>query len=44
MSHTVIRFPTAARLGDERRIPNATPVSWLARLNRWLFGYQRKGR
>lgn len=44
MTHTVIRFPTAAKLGDEFRNPNATPVSRLARLKRWLFGYARTGR
>ena len=39
MSYTIIRFPTAAKLGER---PMATPVGMFTRLKRWLFGHQRK--
>jgi hypothetical protein len=37
MAHTVIRFPTAARLGEM-----ATPLPWYRLLWRKLFGHRRK--
>jgi hypothetical protein len=36
-SYTIIRFPTAARLGAM-----ATPLPWYRRLLRKLFGHKRK--
>lgn len=38
MSHTVIRFPTAARF---ERPPMATKLTVRDRLRRWLFGHTR---
>lgn len=37
MNPTIIRFPTAARLGAM-----ATPVPWYVRLKRWVFGHRRR--
>lgn len=37
-SHTIIRFPTAAKLGER---PMATPITLWQRLHRWLFGHQK---
>lgn len=42
MSARIIRFPTAAKLGEPMPLPNATPLSWYTRLHRWIVGYQRK--
>lgn len=37
MKATIIRFPTAAKLGER---PMATKLSWLQRFDRWLFGHE----
>lgn len=38
MTHTVIRFPTAAKF---EKPPMATKLTLRDRLKRWLFGYAR---
>jgi hypothetical protein len=42
MNPTIIRFPTAAKLGEPVGVPMAKPASLGTRLKRWLFGPQRK--